>query len=127
VPSQGDAVLIGLLGNGKALEVARDAATSLLPADNSKHEVNTTWQKSDHAIDLEALAVGALNVVNHHTAYAATAPNDRLWPPLSKDRILCRLLRLFRAPLALATVTAVRGLNQTTLIPAFPRLLPNDL
>lgn len=34
VPSQGDAVLISLLGNGRALETARAAATALLPLDD---------------------------------------------------------------------------------------------
>jgi hypothetical protein len=94
VPSQGDAVLIGLLGIGKTLEVARNAATNLLPADNEKREISTTWQKSDHMTDLKALAADALNVGKIHTARVATAPNALAPPPLSEDSIARRLNRL---------------------------------
>jgi hypothetical protein len=93
VPSQGDAVLIGLLGNGKALEVARNAATNLLPAANKKREISATWQKSDHMTDLKALE-DALNVGKIHTARIATSPNGPAPPPLSEDSIARRLNRL---------------------------------
>jgi hypothetical protein len=65
----------------------RDAATNLLPADNSGSEVSTTWQKSDHVIDLEALAAGALDVVEYHTACAATEPNGLALLPLDEGHI----------------------------------------
>jgi hypothetical protein len=56
VPSQGDAVLIGLLGGGKALEVARRAGTENLATDD---EVRTPQGRSDHTNDLEHLTAGA--------------------------------------------------------------------
>jgi hypothetical protein len=65
VPSQGDAVLIGLLGGGKALEVARRAGTENLATDD---EVNTTHGRSD---DLEYPAADALN------DFHAAAPNGQ--------------------------------------------------
>jgi hypothetical protein len=81
VPSQGDAVLIQLLGGGKALEVARTAATQLLPADDEMDEqegkgveVSAAPTKTALATQLEALAAGALNAVKYHTAHADTAP-----------------------------------------------------
>jgi hypothetical protein len=72
VPSQGDAVLIGLLGGGKALEVARTAATQLLAggdemSDGSDKGVEVsaaTMGKTGHPFDLAALAAGALNAVD---------------------------------------------------------------
>jgi len=70
VPSQGDAVLIGLLGGGKALEVARTAATQLLASDDEMSdgsekgvEVPPIMGKTGNSSDLEALAAGALNAV----------------------------------------------------------------
>jgi hypothetical protein len=62
VPSQRDAVLIGL-SDGKALEVARKAATDLLAADDKELKVRVTYNKSDHAIGLEALAACDLNLI----------------------------------------------------------------
>ena len=70
VPSQGDAVLISLLGGGKALEVARTAATELLASDDEMSdgsekgvEVRAGMAKTGSSIELEALAAGALNAV----------------------------------------------------------------
>jgi hypothetical protein len=82
VPSQGDAVLIGLLGGGKALEVARTAATQLLASDDEMSdgsekgvEVPPIIGKTGNSSDLEALAAGALNVVGKlNAAHAATTP-----------------------------------------------------
>jgi hypothetical protein len=53
VPAQGGAILISLLGNGKALEVARISATHLLPADNEKQEGRATWQELGYRSDLK--------------------------------------------------------------------------
>ena len=97
VASQGDAVLIGLLGGGKALEVARTAATQLLPADDEMDgpekgvEVSAAMGKSGQATDLEALAAGALNAVKFHAAHAAAAPNGPAEPPLGDINITPRL------------------------------------
>jgi hypothetical protein len=98
VPSQGDAVLIGLLGGGKALEVARTAATELLAADDEMSdgqekgvEVSAAMGKPGHAIDLEALAAGALNAVKFHTAHAATTPHGPTEPPLGEINTTPRL------------------------------------
>jgi hypothetical protein len=76
VPSSGDAVLIGLLGGGKALEVARAAATELLASDDEMSDgskkgvvVNVPTDNND----LAALAMGALKV---HAAHFATTLNE---------------------------------------------------
>lgn len=62
LPSQGDAVLISLLGGGKALEVARRAGTENLAADD---EMSTTHERSDNADNLGFL--NADTVIDLHT------------------------------------------------------------
>jgi hypothetical protein len=91
VPSQGDAVLIGLPGGGKALEVARRAGIDLLPPDDEELEVKATSGKSDYATNLEALAAGALNAVKFHKAHAATTPNGLAKLPLEEINIAPKL------------------------------------
>jgi hypothetical protein len=44
-------------------------------------------------IDLKALAIGALNVVNNYIVYTTTIPNGRVLPPLNEDYIAHRLNR----------------------------------
>jgi hypothetical protein len=87
VPSQGDAVLIGLLGGGKALEVARTAATELLASDDEMSdgsekgvEVSAGMGKTGNSIDLKALATGALNAVKLNASHAATTPTGPAQP-----------------------------------------------
>jgi hypothetical protein len=83
IASQGDAVLINLLGGGKALEVARTAATQLLPSDDEMSDGSQkgveigTMDKTGHSNELAALAAGALKV---HAAHAATAPIEATAP-----------------------------------------------
>jgi hypothetical protein len=62
VPLQSDAVLIGF-SDGKASEVAHEAATDILSADDKELKVRVTYNKSDHMIDLEALAACDLNLI----------------------------------------------------------------
>jgi hypothetical protein len=97
-PSQGDAVLIGLLGGGKALEVARTAATELLASDDEMSdgpekgvEVSAGMAKTGSSIDLEALAAGALNAVKLNAAHAATTPTGPAEPPPVEVHIAPRL------------------------------------
>jgi hypothetical protein len=77
VASQGDAVLINLLGGGKALEVARIAATQLLASDDEMSDGSqkgvemSIMEKTGHPNELAALAAGALKV---HAATEATLP-----------------------------------------------------
>jgi hypothetical protein len=80
VPSQGDAVLISLLGNGKASEIARTAATELLAIDDPTSDVSeedrdmsAKTAKKCHSNELEALAAGALTRFRLVAAHAATA------------------------------------------------------
>jgi hypothetical protein len=79
VPPEWDAVLISLLGGGKAWEVARAAAPALLAeADEMSGgpekgvQVGVAMGKSGNATDLEALAAGALKAVKFQTTHAAT-------------------------------------------------------
>ena len=73
VPSQGDAVLIGLLGGGKALEVARTAGTENLAADDD--EVSAIYERTDHTNDLDYFTANALD--SFHTS-APNSPNELL-------------------------------------------------
>lgn len=84
VPSQGDAVLINLLGGGNALEVSRTAAKELLASDEEMTdgpekgvEVSAVNGKAGYANELKALAAGALNKFNAvHTATAPMSPAE---------------------------------------------------
>jgi hypothetical protein len=98
VPSQGDAVLIGLLGGGKALEVARTAATELLASDDEMSdgsekgvEVSAAMVQTGSSIELEALAAGALNAVKLNAAHAATTPMGPAEPPPTEAYVAPRL------------------------------------
>jgi hypothetical protein len=81
LPSQGDAVLINLLGGGQALEVSRTAATELLASDDDMSEDSSRdvlahgdQEKSDGQNDLAALAASAMQSMN--ATHVATAPGE---------------------------------------------------
>jgi hypothetical protein len=95
VPAQGDAVLISLLGNGKALEVARVAATQLLPADNERREVSTTRRECCHVTNLKDLAASALN----YTWRTETAPDVVAPRPLYLNSVTIDKLAPIQSPL----------------------------
>lgn len=76
LPSQGDAVLISLMGGGKALEVSRAAASTLLPSDDEMSEggqkdIEVNVESAVAPTDLQAVAAGALK---QFTASVTAAP-----------------------------------------------------
>lgn len=87
VPSQGDAVLLGLLGGGEAPEVAHTASQELLASDDEEMseglpkgvEMNAvaTTAKPAPPSDLEALAAGALKFHAAASHAADALPDGR--------------------------------------------------
>ena len=91
VPSQGDAVLISLLGGGKALEVAHTAATELLASDDEMSdgsekgvEVSAGIVKTGGWNQLEALAAVVPQSRKLKTAHAQLAATTQLSPRSDK-------------------------------------------
>ena len=89
VPLQGDVVLVGLLGSGRALEVARRAGTDLLPADDKEKRSKTNF-RVDNVANLKVLATDALKAAKFHSTNAIIAPNGPTKPSLREINIAPR-------------------------------------
>lgn len=92
VPLQRDAVLISLLGNGKASEIACTAATELLAIDDptsdvleEDRDISAKTAKKYHSNELKALAASALT---HFRLVATHAVTTQVIPAKEPPRDL---------------------------------------